>query len=117
MSKEDVFMNKLTAVSSAAVLTVLVAGSISGTAYAWHPQGKIVKSVQNVTAAGAVSDANTNETAVTAKPGDILQYTITVSNPAKPADKHWNDLAFVATADTLPAGVELVDTPHVRTLT
>ncbi|HEX6415980.1 MAG TPA: hypothetical protein VFZ62_00455, partial [Candidatus Saccharimonadales bacterium] len=37
--------------------------------------------------------------------------------PAKPADKNWNDLAYIKMTDTLPAGVELVSNPAQRTIT
>lgn len=86
-------------------------------ALAWHPEVDIKKSVQNVTTGSALSDANTNGAAVTAKPGDTLKYVIEMSNPAKAADKKWNDLVKVTMTDTLPAGVELVSNPSQRTLT
>ncbi|MDB5688106.1 MAG: hypothetical protein JWR77_2695 [Rhizorhabdus sp.] len=95
----------------------MVAGSIAAPAYAWHPKGLISKTVQNVTAGTAVSDANTATAAMSAKPGDILKYTITVSNTAAAADKHYNDLAFTVMTDQLPAGVELVSSPATRNIT
>jgi uncharacterized repeat protein (TIGR01451 family) len=86
-------------------------------ALAWHPEVDIKKSVMNVTSGSALSDANTNGAAVAAKPGDTLKYVIEMSNPAKAADKKWNDLVKVTMTDTLPAGVELVSNPSQRTLT
>lgn len=110
-------MNKYTYVAATAVTAVALAASIVSPAYAWHPEGKIVKTVQNVTANSAQIDANTSATAVAAKPGDVLRYSITVSNPAKPAEKQYNDLAFTVMKDSLPAGVELVDNPSQRQIT
>ncbi|HEX8227665.1 MAG TPA: hypothetical protein VF572_07395 [Candidatus Saccharimonadales bacterium] len=107
-------MNKFYTLSSAVVLSVAVAGSVVAPAYAWHPEGKITKSVQNMTSGGQAKDANTAETAVIAKPGDILQYTIEVTNVAKPAANNWNDLAHGVITDKLPEGVELVSDPSVR---
>jgi len=110
-------MNKLSTFSSATALTLLVTASVAGTAVAWHPQGQIIKSVQNLTTNGKLSDANTAAAAVSAKPGDILQYTVEIKNIAPAASNHDNDMAFVGMADALPAGVVLVDTPNVRVVT
>jgi uncharacterized repeat protein (TIGR01451 family) len=110
-------MNKLLQLGGAVVLTTAIAGSVAAPAYAWHPQGQIIKSVQNINTKSPQADANTAADALSAKPGDILQYTITVKDTAAPADKHYNDLAFVKVTDTLPAGVALVDTPNTRTVT
>ena len=109
-------MNKVTKLASTAVIGTALAVSVTSPALAWHPQGKIVKEVTNVTAGTAKSDANTAAQAVAAKPGDILTYTITISNPAPAADKHYNDLAFVKVTDALPAGVELVKDPNTRNI-
>lgn len=86
-------------------------------ALAWHPEVDIIKKVQNVTQSSALADANTNSAAVATKPGDTLKYVIEISNPAKAADKKWNDLVKITMTDTLPAGVELVSDPAKRTIT
>lgn len=109
-------MKKSVFISTTALTGVALATSIVSPALAWHPEGKIVKQVTNVTAGTAKSDANNASSAVAAKPGDILTYTITISNPAKPAEKQYNDLAFVVLKDSLPAGVELVKDPSIRTI-
>lgn len=109
-------MSKLSLFSTAAVLSVVVAGSVVAPAYAWHPKGTIIKSVQNVTAGGALSDANSAASAVSAKPGDILNYVIEVKNVAAPAQKQYNDMDFTVVTDTLPTGVELVANPSTRVL-
>jgi uncharacterized repeat protein (TIGR01451 family) len=109
-------MNKFTTVATAGVLSVAIATSVVAPAYAWHPKGVIVKSVQNVTANGTLSDANTPATAVSAKPGDVLNYVIEVKNVAKPAQKQYNDMDFTVVTDTLPAGVELMSDPSKRSL-
>jgi uncharacterized repeat protein (TIGR01451 family) len=99
------------------VTSIIAVGAIAQTSLAWHPEGKIVKKVQNVTGGSALADADTDATAVAAKPGDTLKYVITISNPAKPAEKNWNDLAYIKMTDTLPAGIELVSDPAKRTIT
>lgn len=110
-------MNRLTKVASTGVLSVALAASIASPAYAWEPKGQITKSVQNVTANGAVQDANDAAQAVAAKQGDILNYVIVVKNVAPAASKQYNDMAFTRVTDTLPAGVELVSTPGSREVT
>ncbi len=110
-------MNKVVTATSAAVLSVLVAGSVTSTAFAWHPKGQIVKKVENVTTGGSASDANTAAAAVSAKPGDILQYTVLVSNVGEANKNNTNDMVSTVMVDSLPAGVELVDTPGVRVIT
>ncbi len=110
-------MNKLSTVITTTVTSVALATAVVSPAYAWHPEGTIVKQVQNVTAGTAMSDANTAATAVAAKPGDTLKYTITVSNPAAAAEKQYNDLAFVTLKDSLPTGVELTDNASKRQIT
>jgi len=90
---------------------------VAAPAMAWNPKGTIVKKVQNITAGSELVDANTADSAVEAKPGDIIRYVITISNTAAAADKQDNDLAFVKMTDTFPAGIEMVDTPQTRTVT
>lgn len=112
------------AFSPAPVLAVLVIGvmSVAGAHYfnqsfAWHPQGMIKKTVQNVTTGGPVLDANTSTAPGTAKAGDILNYTVTISNIAPNAANQYNDMAYTVLTDTLPNGVELVASPATRTIT
>jgi len=93
-----------------AAVAVVVAASNVASVYAWHPEGKITKSVQNQTTGSALADQ------VSAKPGDVLKYVITIKNTAGPAEKHYNDLAFIKMTDKLPAGVELVANPAQRTI-
>lgn len=85
-------------------------------ALAWHPEGKITKFVANETTGSASVDANTENTGVAAKPGDILRYTITIKNTAQPHSAGHNDLAFVELTDALPADVELVGNANQRTI-
>lgn len=102
------------------VVSGIIALSIIGvpvvSAVAWHPEGKIVKKVQNVTAQGTLNDANDEGSAVAAKPGDVLNYVITVSN-AQTKDDGMNDMTNTILKDTLPEGVELVSNPGARTIT
>lgn len=107
-------MSKLSIIATTAVTGIVIAASAVSPALAWHPEGVIVKQVQNVTAGTAMGDANTAANAVAAKPGDTLKYTLTISNPAPAAQKSYNDLAFVNVKDSLPAGVELVGNPSLR---
>jgi uncharacterized repeat protein (TIGR01451 family) len=83
---------------------------------AWHPKGVIVKYVENTTTASAKSDANDAAHAVAAKPGDVLKYTIVVSNTGAADSKGYNDMAKTVMTDTLPAGVELVSAPSTRAI-
>lgn len=100
----------------AAVTTVTIA-TLSATAFAWHPEGKITKKVQNITTGSILSDADDKNSAVAAKPGDELRYVIEVKNIAKPADKNYNDMVKTIVTDNLPAGVELVSNPAQRKVT
>ena len=109
-------MNKLITIAAASVTGVALALAVSSPAYAWHPKGEIVKSVENVTLGGSASDANDLSTAVAAKPGDTLKYHITVSNTGDPADNGDDDMAQTVMTDTLPTGVELVNNPSQRTI-
>lgn len=99
----------------ASVTGVVAASAIATPALAWHPKGVIKKSVQNQTAASALSDANDAATAVTAKPGDILKYVIEVRNDG--ATGKTNEMHFTKLTDTLPAGVQFVSDPQKRSIT
>ena len=110
-------MKKVLAFGVSVVSGVVVAGAMTATAVAWHPEGKIKKLVQNQTANGALSDANDAKTAVATKPGDVLKYVIEVSNVGQSADNGHNDMTQTVMTDTLPAGVELVNSPSQRTIT
>jgi uncharacterized repeat protein (TIGR01451 family) len=92
----------------AGVASVVIAASVASPALAWHPKGKIVKYVQNVTQNSSLEDANSENDAVAAKPGDTLKYIVTISNVGTPDQRGWNDMAKTVLKDTLPAGVELV---------
>lgn len=104
------------AFSIAATTGVVLAGMVTTPALAWHPKGEIKKYVENTTTNGARADADTAATAVAAKPGDVLKYTIEIKNSAAPASNEWNDLHFIKLTDTLPAGVELVSNASQRTI-
>ncbi len=110
-------MNTLSKIAVTSITGVALAVSAVSPAYAWSPEGKIVKSVQNISAKGELKDANTAAGAVNAQPGDNLLYSITISNPAAAADKQHNDLAYVVLRDTLPEGVELLDSATQREIT
>lgn len=109
-------MNKLTKVTAASVSALALTLAVASPALAWHPQGAIVKKVQNVTTNSALSDANDAATAVAAKPDDILKYVITVSNNGEIVNNDENDMVDTVLTDTLPAGVELVSNPSTRAL-
>lgn len=106
---------KLVAASS--VTGIVMAGALVSPAFAWHPKGTITKSVQNQTQNGQMSDANDEQNAVAAKPGDLLKYSIVVSNDGDANSQGQNDMAKTTLTDTLPDGVELVINPSLRTIT
>jgi len=106
---------KVSKVLAVASLTGVVAASaIASPALAWHPKGVIKKSVQNQTSGAALSDANTKDTAVAAKPGDTLKYVIEVRNDGTAGTS--NEMHFTKLTDALPAGVELIANPGNRTI-
>jgi uncharacterized repeat protein (TIGR01451 family) len=99
---------------SAGLIGVVSIASLASTAYAWHPKGTITKKVQNVTAGSELSEADTEGTAVAAKPGDTLKYVITVRNDGAADSKGYNDMAKTVMTDTLPSGIELVSNASQR---
>jgi len=109
-------MSKVKVLMSAISAGVVTAAVVASPVLAWHPEGVIKKYVQNQTTNSAKADANDASTAVAAKPGDILKYTIEVSNKGKADSKGWNDMAKTVMTDTLPAGVELANDPATRTI-
>lgn len=104
-------------VLSAAIIGTITLAGLAGTAFAWHPKGVISKKVQNVTAASALSEADTAAQAVAAKPGDTLKYVIEVRNDGAADAKGYNDMAKTVMTDTLPAGIELASNPAQRQIT
>ncbi len=110
-------MKKIVAFGAAAASGVVVASAMTSTVYAWHPEGRIKKSVQNQTQTSALADANDVKSAVSTKPGDTLKYVIEVSNIGAAASNGYNDMAKTVMTDTLPAGVELMANPAQRTIT
>lgn len=112
-------MNNVLKFTATSVTGVVLAASIVSPAFAWHPKGQIVKSVQNITSGNAsdLNTANDAKTAIAAKPGDTLKYVIVVSNTGD-ADKNGNnDMDKTVLKDTLPAGVELVSNAATRQIT
>lgn len=104
-------------ISLSVISSVIIPLASTGVAFACHPQGTIVKTVQNITTNSKVSDANSVSTAVTAKPGDVLRYTITIKNGAGSDAKGSNDMINTVMTDTLPAGVALVGSSASSTIT
>lgn len=105
-------MKSLKLLAVASVTGVVLAAGVTAPAYAWHPEVKITKYVTNLTDGSAMADANTAADAVSAKPGDVVKYTIVVENPAKPASNEYNDLHFTKMVDELPDGVALLSDPQ-----
>jgi uncharacterized repeat protein (TIGR01451 family) len=94
---------------SIVLVSIVTVGIVASPALAWHPKGAIVKYVQG-------QDANTTSTAVSTAPGQVLTYSITVSNVGA-ADSHgYNDMVKTVMTDTLPSGVELAGSPSKRTI-
>jgi uncharacterized repeat protein (TIGR01451 family) len=110
-------MKKFRLFAATSVAATVVALALGGTVLAWHPQGKIVKTVQDTTTNSAVSTATDTSSALSVAPGDTLMYTVTVSNVAQPAANNDNDMANTVMTDTLPSGVELVSNPSQRKIT
>lgn len=110
-------MSKTTIFAGLAVASLVAASVVATPVLAWHPKGVIVKYVQNQTTGSAMSDANDAAHAVTAKPGDVLKYTIVVRNDGAADDHGYNDMAKTTLTDTLPTGVELVSNASQRTIT
>jgi uncharacterized repeat protein (TIGR01451 family) len=104
-------MKKLSMLGLSGVAGTVIALTVAGTAFAWHPQGKITKTVQDVTTNSQVSSATDASGAITVAPGDTLKYTVTVNNAAQPAANNDNDMAFIVMTDNLPAGVAPVSGP------
>lgn len=109
-------MGNLKSFAVSGVLALTLVAAVASPAFAWHPEGKIVKKVQNVTSKSELSDANDEGSAISAKPGDVLTYVITVSN-AQTSDDGKNDMVNTVLKDNLPDGVELVSNPSARTIT
>jgi uncharacterized repeat protein (TIGR01451 family) len=109
-------MGNFKTIAISGIVSLGLVGAIATPAFAWHPEGTIIKKVQNVTSKSDLSDANDAGSAVAAKPGDILNYVITVSN-AQTSDDGKNDMVNTVLKDTLPDGVEFVSNPSERTIT
>jgi uncharacterized repeat protein (TIGR01451 family) len=105
-------MKAIKILALASITGIVAASSFAAPALAWHPKGAIKKSVQNQTTGAALTDANTSQTALAAKPGDILKYVIEVSNTGSTGNQ--NEMHFTKLTDTLPAGVQLVSDPAKR---
>ena len=110
-------MKKVMLFAASSVIGVAVAAAAASPAFAWHPQGKIAKTVQDVTANSPASSAKDGSGALTVAPGDTLLYTIVVSNTASPAANNDNDMAFTVMTDNLPDGIALASNPSQRQIT
>ncbi len=102
-------MNKIITGVAVAVIGSVLTLVAASPAFAWHPVGKIVKEVQNVTTGSVLSDANTTADAIAVKPGDTIKYVITVRNDGLVDDSGNNDMANTQMTDTLPVGVALAN--------
>lgn len=109
-------MGNLKSLAISGIIGLGLVASVSSPALAWHPEGKIIKKVKNVTQNSQLADANDAGSAIAAKPGDILTYVITVSN-AQTNDDGKNDMTNTVLKDTLPEGVEFVSKPSERNIT
>lgn len=107
-------LKKLFAIGASAVTGVVLAFAMVASAAAWQPEGQIKKSVQNVTAGGQPSDANSATDAAQAKPGETLKYVIEITNTGNTDSRGYNDMYYTQLRDTLPNGVELVGDPGKR---
>jgi len=111
-------MKSLKVLGGSTVTGVAIAAMVAVPVFACHPQGKILKTVQDVTTKSAASDANDAAHALSVTQGDILTYTITVSNQETvPGSKGEDEMTNTVLTDTLPAGVQLVSNPGQTTIT
>lgn len=94
--------------AGAAIASAALALSLAGSAFAWHPDGEIVKEVKNLTQNSGWEDANSAASAVTAEPGDTLKFRITVKNVTDHPANGYNELWYIKVTDNLPAGLTLV---------
>lgn len=102
-------MKGVLTLAGVAVTSAALVLSVASPVLAWHPKGKIVKEVQNVTQNGQLMDANTAESAVSVHPGDTVKFVITVRNDGTPHNQGHNDMHYTKVADQLPEGLELLD--------
>ncbi len=111
-------MKKLRMIAGASVTSVVIAGLVISPVVACHPQGKIVKTVQDVTTNSEMSNGNSEDNAITVNTGDTLTYTVTVSNQETvEGAKHQSNMTNTVLTDELPEGLELISNPGQRTLT
>ena len=111
-------MKSIKMLATSGVTAVAIAATIASPVLACHPQGKIVKNVQDVTLNSASVEANTEASALIVNKGDILTYTVTVSNQETVTGKNGEDqMVDTKLTDTLPKGVELASDPAKTTIT
>jgi len=111
-------MKKLNTLLSAGATGIVLATLAAAPVFACHPEGSIIKKVQDVTTSSAIADANTNATALNVKQGDVLTYTITVANAETMEGSNGEaDMTNTVLTDTLPSGVQLVSDPSETQIT
>lgn len=111
-------MKKRTVLAQASLTGVALATLVAGSAFACHPQGSIIKKVQDMTTNSAIVDANTAASALAVNQGDILTYTITIANAETVEGNHSEaDMTNTVMTDNLPAGVQLVSDPSQTLIT
>jgi uncharacterized repeat protein (TIGR01451 family) len=81
-----------------------------------QPSTLFTHKVQNQTTNSETVDANSADQALTAKNGDVLKYTVTLSNTAKATIEDDAELINGVITNSLPAGIELVSDPQKRTI-
>lgn len=99
-----------------ALCTASIAGNLLSAVVAAAQDPKVVMtlSVQNQTTNSTISDANTVDSALAVKNGDILKYVATITNDADAAENGDNDFMSTKVISDLPAGLELVHKPSDR---
>lgn len=117
---------QLSLVTTTSLTSIVIAGSVVAPAFAWHPQAEITKSVQDVTsnsqpvsamAAVNINSKTASKTAaqvITVAPGDNLKYVVVVNNPAPAAKNKYDDLANAMMVDTLPSGVQQINSTALQ---
>lgn len=109
-------MKKLSLFVVSSLLSIVITSIVATPAFAWHPQGKITKTVQDVTKSQTGSTGD-GDNALSVAPGDTLVYTVTVSNTATPAANNDNNMAFTVMTDKLPGGITLNSDPSQTEIT
>jgi hypothetical protein len=99
-----------------ALCTATIAGNLLSAvvAAAQDPKVSIKLAVQNQTTNSELSPADNKDSALVAKPGDILKYVVTITNESEESQDNKNDFVSAKVISALPASIELVSNVDTR---